>query len=241
MSGKRGKGERDDDFLEMPAAAFAAPFLGTGDPTEPRSSDGDLRVALEAALGDRYRIEREVGRGGMATVFLARDTKHGRRVAIKVLHADAASALGSDRFVREIETVANLAHPHILPLFDSGRASAPRGGGELLYFAMPYVEGESLRDRLMRNGALPVALALRFAREIADALAYAHRRGIVHRDIKPANVLLTSGGTAAGSADEVHALLADFGIARALARAVEEGSTQGGAGAASGSRKAGAP
>jgi len=210
--------DREDDFLEEPAAAFAAPLFDTNDSTDRHAVPDELRADIQAAVGERYRVERELGRGGMATVFLAHDTKHGRPVALKVLHRETASALGSDRFVREIETAAGLAHPHILPLFDSGRARSATGGGDLLYYAMPYVDGESLRDRLTREGHLSVPLALRLAREVADALAYAHRRGVVHRDIKPANVMLTSGSESV-TGEGVHCLLADFGIARALARA----------------------
>ena len=150
-----------------------------------------------------YRILRTLGHGGMATVYLAQDLKHNRRVALKVLHPDLAHALGADRFLREIEVAANLSHPHILPLFDSGKADG------LLYYVMPYVEGESLRDRLQRETQLPVEEALQIAREVADALAFAHGHGIVHRDIKPENILLSGG----------HALVADFGIARALGQA----------------------
>jgi serine/threonine-protein kinase len=155
---------------------------------------------LATALADRYRLERELGQGGMATVYLAHDLKHDRRVAIKVLRAELTHGLGAERFLAEIRTTAGLTHPHILPLFDSGTT------GELFYYVMPYIEGESVRDRLERDRRLPVDEALRVAREVADALAYAHERGIVHRDIKPENVLLSRG----------HAFVADFGIARAL-------------------------
>jgi len=158
---------------------------------------------LTAALADRYRIEREVGAGGMATVHLAEDLKHHRRVAIKVLRAELGAALGRERFLREIEISAQLHHPHILPLYDSGEA------GGLLYYVMPYVEGESLRDRLAREKQLPLDEALQITREVADALSYAHSRGVVHRDIKPENILLESG----------HAVVADFGIARAITAA----------------------
>ena len=160
----------------------------------------DTLRALTAALADRYRVEREIGAGGMATVYLAEDLKHHRRVAIKVLNPDLAATLGAERFLREIETTANLRHPHILPLYDSGAADG------LLFYVMPLVEGESLRDRLVREKQLPVDDALRIARECADALSYAHSRGVIHRDIKPENILLESG----------HAVVADFGIARAV-------------------------
>ncbi|MDH3498215.1 MAG: serine/threonine protein kinase, partial [Gemmatimonadota bacterium] len=155
---------------------------------------------LAEALKDRYTIERELGAGGMATVYLADDPKHHRKVAVKVLRPELAAALGPDRFLREITTTANLRHPHILPLYDSGHA------GDVLFYVMPYVEGESLRDRLTREKQLPVDDALQIAREVADALSYAHSRGVIHRDIKPENILLEHG----------HAVVADFGIARAV-------------------------
>src|SRR6058998_2318980 len=173
------------------------------DPTGRAAAVSDLLDSLRQALADRYALERELGRGGMATVLLAQDVKHRRPVAIKVLHAELAAALGAERFLREIEIAARLQHPHILPLYDSGSA-----GGQL-YYVMPYVEGESLRDRLSREKQLSLEDALRIATEVAGALAYAHSRGIVHRDIKPENVML-SGGTA---------VVADFGIARAVTAA----------------------
>ena len=158
---------------------------------------------LTAALAARYAIERELGQGGMATVYLARDLRHERSVAVKVLRTELAQALGPDRFLREIRTTAQLAHLHILPLHDSGEAAG------FLYYVMPYVEGESLRDRLTREKQLPLGDALQLAREVADALSYAHSHGVVHRDIKPENILLQGG----------HAVVADFGIARAIAAA----------------------
>src|SRR5690349_4086351 len=170
--------------------------------------DGIAR-GIAAALGDRYAIERELGRGGMATVYLAHDRKHDRPVAVKVLPPALASALGTERFLREIRVVARLQHPHILPLFDSGEAAG------LPYFVMPYVEGESLRARLEREGALALDDAAALARQLADALDYAHARGVVHRDLKPENVLLAGG----------QALLADFGVARAAAEADGGGGT----------------
>ncbi len=165
----------------------------------------DLLDSLREALADRYAVERELGRGGMATVFLAEDLKHHRSVAIKVLHAELTAALGTERFLREIETAARLQHPHILPLYDSGAATG------FLYYVMPYVEEESLRDRLIREKQLPQEDALRIATEVAGALAYAHSHGVVHRDIKPENIML-SGGTA---------VVTDFGIARAVSAAGE--------------------
>jgi len=186
---------------------------------------------LSAALEGRYRIERELGAGGMAVVYLAHDVKHNRKVALKVLRPELAHAIGPERFLREIETTANLRHPHILPLYDSGQiggqavrrsagqksdgaeaasesltAQPPDRLAAYLFYVMPFVEGESLRDRLNREKQLPLEDALQIAREVADALSYAHSRGVVHRDIKPENILLESG----------HAVVADFGIARAV-------------------------
>jgi serine/threonine-protein kinase len=161
-------------------------------------------TVLNEALRERYALERELGQGGMATVYLADDLRHCRQVAVKVLRPELGAALGTDRFVREVEVAARLQHPHILPVFDSGRI-----GEATFYYVMPYVAGEALRQRIDREGTLPVDEALRLAREVADALAYAHSQGIVHRDIKPENILLAAG----------HAVVADFGIARALGRA----------------------
>ena len=166
----------------------------------------DVQERLAEVLADRYAIDSEIGRGGMATVFLARDLKHRREVAIKVLHPSLSAVVGADRFLREIETVAGLTHPHILALHDSGEA------GGLLYYVMPYIEGESLRERLDRETQLPVEEAVRIAREVASALDHAHARGIVHRDVKPANVLLSDG----------KAVLADFGVARMTSAASRE-------------------
>jgi serine/threonine-protein kinase len=162
----------------------------------------DVAARFRDALHDRYALEREIGRGGMATVYLARDVKHKRLVALKVLHPELAAALGSERFEREIEFAARLQHPHILTVLDSGEAAGQ------LWFTMPYVEGESLRSRLRRERQLPVEDAIRIATETARALDYAHRQGVMHRDIKPENILLTKDGDT---------LVADFGIARALA------------------------
>ncbi|HWA56894.1 MAG TPA: protein kinase, partial [Gemmatimonadales bacterium] len=171
----------------------------------------DSLDALRKALSDRYLPEREIGRGGMSIVYLAQDLRHHRRVALKILRPELADLLGPERFLREIETAANLQHPHILPLFDSGSVPlGPEGHpGAVLYYVMPYVERESLRDRLQRDGPLGIAEATRVTLELADALAYAHRRGILHRDIKPENILLS----------DDHALLTDFGLARIFTRA----------------------
>jgi TolB-like protein/tRNA A-37 threonylcarbamoyl transferase component Bud32 len=158
---------------------------------------------LGAALADRYRIERQLGQGGMATVYLAQDLRHRRKVALKVLRPELAATLGVERFLREIEVAANLQHPHILPLFDSGEA------GGFLFYVMPYIEGESLRAKLERGGELAVAEAAKVLRDIVDALAYAHQHGVVHRDIKPDNVLLSGR----------HALVTDFGVAKAVSEA----------------------
>src|SRR5690348_749309 len=158
---------------------------------------------LTAALSDRYRIERELGVGGMATVYLAQDLKHERPVALKVLKPELAAVLGADRFVAEIKTTASLQHPHILPLFDSGTADG------FLYYVMPYIEGETLRDKLNRETQLGIDEAVRITKEVADALDYAHRHGVIHRDIKPENILLHDG----------RPMVADFGIALALSAA----------------------
>src|SRR6266446_3874222 len=149
----------------------------------------ELAEALREALADRYTIERELGRGGMATVYLAKDLRHDRPVAFKVLHPELAQALGPERFQREIRFAARLQHPHVLTVLDSGEAAGR------LWFTMPFIEGESLRDRLRRERQLPVDDALRIATEVARALEYAHRHGIVHRDIKPENLLLTTDGS----------------------------------------------
>ncbi|HEX5387313.1 MAG TPA: protein kinase [Gemmatimonadales bacterium] len=174
---------------------------------------------LSEALRDRYRLERELGRGGMATVYLAHDLKHDRPVALKVLHPDLAASLGAERFQREIRLAARLQHPHVLTVLDSGEARTAEGGASRLWFTMPYVEGESLRDRLNRERQLPVADALRIATEAARALDYAHQHGVVHRDVKPENILLTRDGST---------LVADFGIARALGGAEGDGAGAGG-------------
>ena len=159
----------------------------------------DLRTRLDTAL-DQYQIESQVGEGSMAVVFLAEDLKHNRRVALKVMKPDVGASLGSERFLREIDIAAKLSHPHIVPLYDSGAVDG------LHYIVMPYVEGESLRDRLERDGSLELADAVRITGEIAGALDYAHARGLIHRDIKPENILFQSG----------HAAVTDFGIARGM-------------------------
>jgi eukaryotic-like serine/threonine-protein kinase len=155
---------------------------------------------LDAALGESYTITREIGSGGMATVYLAHDVKHDREVALKVLRPELAAALGAERFPREIRIVAKFQHPHILSLYDSGETQG------FLYYVMPFVEGESLADRLARQKQLPIGDVVRILREVADALAYAHARGVVHRDIKPGNVLLSGR----------HAVVTDFGVAKAV-------------------------
>jgi serine/threonine-protein kinase len=167
---------------------------------------------LKSALADRYTIEREIGSGGMAVVYRAEDLKHKRKVALKVLRPELAAAVGTERFVREIETTANLTHPNILPLLDSGSVEEQPSDrpavrpSAMLFYVMPYIEGESLRDRIDREKQLPIDDAVAITREIADALSYAHSHGIIHRDVKPENVLFQSG----------HAVVADFGIARAV-------------------------
>lgn len=163
----------------------------------------DPTERLSQALADRYRIERQLAEGGMATVYLAHDIRHDRSVALKVLKSELAAVVGAERFVREIRTTASLQHPHILPLFDSGSADG------FLYYVMPYVDGETLRERLDRDKQLAIDETVRIATDIADALQYAHTRGIIHRDIKPENILLANG----------RPIVADFGIALAVSAA----------------------
>jgi serine/threonine protein kinase/tetratricopeptide (TPR) repeat protein len=173
---------------------------------------------LRNALAGRYRIERELGQGGMATVYLAYDERHHRQVAVKVLRTELASSLGPERFLREIRIAANLTHPHIVPVFDSGQivgstdrgiAAAGEGSADLLFYVMPYIEGETLGQRLKRTRAIPIAEAVTILREVSDALSFAHARGVVHRDIKPDNVMLS----------DRHAVVTDFGVAKAVAGA----------------------
>ena len=179
---------------------------GVATPTDPgvpprTATTGMVEVAqVKKALAGRYQIERVLGEGGMATVYLAHDQKHNRKVAVKVMRPELAATLGADRFLREVQVAAQLSHPHILPMHDSGSADG------ILYYVMPYVDGETLKEHVAKQGQLSVNETMRLGREVAEALAYAHTRGIIHRDIKPGNILLQSG----------HALVADFGIARAL-------------------------
>src|SRR5258705_8376128 len=165
----------------------------------------DLQSRLAAALAGRYTIDREIGRGGMSIVYQARDVRNDRWVALKVLRPELAGALGPERFLREIKVAAGLTHPHVLPLFDSGVADG------LLFYTMPFVAGESLRHRLVRQKRLSVTDAVTIARDVADALSYAHAQNIVHRDIKPENILIEAG----------HPVVSDFGIARAISEATE--------------------
>src|SRR5215210_7754407 len=176
---------------------------GIFQPPPTKISMPELLNRLQNALADRYRLDREIGAGGMATVYLAQDVRHDRQVAVKVLRPELAAVIGAERFLAEIKLTANLQHPHILPLFDSGEADG------YLFYVMPYVEGETLRDRLTREKQLPVADAIRITTEVAAALDYAHRHGVIHRDIKPENILLHDG----------QALVADFGIALAASKA----------------------
>src|SRR5918999_2488062 len=168
-------------------------------------SMSNILQRLTAALNERYLLEREIGAGGMATVYLARDLRHKRSVALKVIRPELSGVEGGQRFLREIELAARLQHPHILPVFDSGVVD-DGAGPPLPYFVMPYVEGETLRQRLQREGRLSISAATTLAGQVADALAYAHAQGVVHRDIKPENILLSGG----------HAVVADFGVAKAL-------------------------
>ena len=163
----------------------------------------EITARLSTALADRYKIERHLGEGGMATVYLAEDLKHKRKVAVKVLRPELAAVLGAERFVQEITTTANLQHPHILPLFDSGEADG------FLYYVMPFIDGETLRDKLNRETQLGIDEAVKITMEVADALDYAHRNNVIHRDIKPENILIHDG----------RPMVADFGIALAVSAA----------------------
>lgn len=192
---------REDRSLANPAPR--RPHLRVPPEAAASHPHEDLFQRASSAVESRYRLERELGRGATAAVFLARDLKHERLVALKVLLPELAASLGTDRFLREIRLAARLAHPHILPVLDSGTA------GELPFYVMPYVEGETLRELLARQGSLAIDIAVNLARDVADALDYAHAAGIVHRDVKPGNILLLGG----------HAVLADFGIARAMVAA----------------------
>ncbi|MEO7104140.1 MAG: serine/threonine-protein kinase, partial [Gemmatimonadaceae bacterium] len=194
-------------FLAEPAAVFAAELFAGAAPDEfvadfvpSLDADADrwtVEVPLRAALAGRYDIERELARGGMATVYLARDRRHDRLIALKVFDPALGAAVSAERFLHEIRITAGLTHPHILPLHDSGEAAG------FLYYVMPFVDGETLRERLAHEPRLAPDAVLRIVREVASALAYAHRHGVVHRDIKPANILIEDG----------HAVVADFGIA----------------------------
>ena len=207
MSSQKGWARVDD-----PPGSLARPTVTLYDGAVPFPSSclSDLLARLRTALAERYAIERELGRGGMATVYLAHDRKHDRPVAVKVLRPELAASLGPARFLQEIKFAAGLAHPHILPLHDSGDADG------FLYYVMPFVQGESLRDRLTREPQLPLEEALQIAGAIADALGYAHSRDVLHRDIKPENILFVAG----------HATLSDFGIARAITAAGGEKLTE---------------
>ncbi|HWP36047.1 MAG TPA: serine/threonine-protein kinase, partial [Gemmatimonadales bacterium] len=169
----------------------------------------DLQSRLQSAVGITYRVARELGGGGMSRVFLAEETELGRKVVIKVLPPEMSAGVNVDRFRREIQLAAKLQHPHIVQLLTAGAA------GDLLYYVMPFIQGESLRARLAREGELPISEAARILREVVDALAYAHRHGVVHRDIKPDNVLLSEG----------HAVVTDFGVAKAVSESTGAGSS----------------
>ena len=200
----------DDAALRREIESLLTADAGASDFLEPHTRfrhllQPDLVPRLQAVLGGRYVLDRELGGGGMSRVFVAEETTLGRRVVVKVLAPSLAAELDAERFNREIRIAASLQHPHIVPVHSAGE------GDGLLYYTMPFVEGESLRQHIDRFGALPLSEAVRLLREIADALVYAHRRRIVHRDLKPANILLAEG----------HALIIDFGIAKALSAAAE--------------------
>jgi serine/threonine protein kinase/cyclophilin family peptidyl-prolyl cis-trans isomerase len=200
LEGAPPAGKSFERWREREGARLAQQASWCREAARPRQSTVTLSAGAHVGRGGRYRIERELGSGGAATVYLAHDSRHDRPVALKVLRPDISESISPERFEKEIKFVAQLQHPHILPLFDSGEI------GNVLYSVMPYVEGETLRERLERTGKLPVDEAVRLAAEVADALAYAHEHGVLHRDVKPENILLADG----------HALIADFGIARAV-------------------------
>src|SRR5688572_3844232 len=207
---RRRPGEPQFDFRLAPEVVCGAGgtwLSGGADRLPHRGESGPAMSSpmerLTTALADRYRIERELGQGGMATVYLAQDLRHDRQVALKVLKPELAAVLGGERFVVEIKTTAALQHPHILPLFDSGTADG------FLYYVMPFVEGETLRSKLDRETQLGITEAVRITSDVADALDYAHRHGVIHRDIKPENILLHDG----------RPMVADFGIALAVSAA----------------------
>ena len=202
-----------DEVRRLLAAASSGDAIFEAGPTAAKKRE-EFFSHLRQAIEGRYSIERELGHGGMATVFLAQDVRHHRPVALKVLHPEIASGVGQDRFEREVRFAARLQHPHIVPVHESGNAPGRPGEPTVLWYTMPYVDGESLRDRLRRETQLPLPDALRITREVADALDYAHKQRVIHRDIKPENILLSSG----------HALVADFGIARAVSE--DEGTTR---------------
>src|SRR3989449_7954265 len=187
----------------LPLRSMGRRWWKTGGSSSSRGASAELPASFRSAIAERYTVERELGRGGMATVYLARDLKHDRPVALKLLRPELAAILGAERFLREIRLTAQLQHPHILTLIDSGEAEG------FLYYVMPYVEGESLRERLEREGQLPLDEALSITRAIASALDFAHGRGVIHRDIKPENVMLHQG----------EPMVADFGIALAVSTA----------------------
>ena len=200
--------------LEHVLPSSAKPVNAPPDSTSQTQRLPDL-FQIQDALAERYSIKRELGRGGMATVYLARELRHERMVALKVMRPDLATSAGTERFLHEIRITAQLRHPRILPVFDSGQAGSHAFGGSHLWYTMPYVEGETFRQRLVRERTIPVEEAVRITCEVATALDYAHRRGIVHRDVKPENILI----------EDQHAVLADFGVARALDAAAGEGLT----------------
>ena len=190
----------------VPNGAAFCPSCGATTPRDINEEFGEnFDARLKAALADRYTVQDEIGRGGMAVVFRAHDLKHDRSVALKVLRPELAMSVGATRFEREIKVAAQLNHPHILSVFDSGEADS------FLYYVMPFVDGESLRQKMQREGPLQIEEAIRFTREVAGALSYAHSAGLVHRDIKPENVLLHHN----------EAMIADFGIATAVSSAQE--------------------